>query len=504
MSIDHIKVVHEAASEFEPEPPRPLRRQPPHYDPYPVEALGEVLGPATLAIHDKVQAAPAICAQSVLGAAALAVQGHADVVLPTGDIRPVSLFLITVAASGERKTTADERALVPVRAREEALRDAHKHDVVTYKSESDVWEKHRTDILKNKKFKTRQETAGALKALGSPPDPPLVPMLTAPEPTYEGLVRLLTEGHPSVGVFSSEGARLIGGHAFSREHRLKTAGGLSEVWEGQPIRRVRAADGSSVLPGRRVSLHLMFQPGVAMELLMDPMLEDQGLLSRMLVTHPPPATGTRQWHEPAPESKVAIEAYYERILSILNAPLPLKAGTANELEPRQLPLSKAARELWIGLVDGVEEHIGPCGHFEPIRAFANKLPEHATRLAAVMALVHDLDCAEVSDTDMDAGIRLAAYYADEGRRLMETGATNPDLALAERLLEWLHDDWKNELVTLPNIYQRGPYAIRDKQTASRIVAILVDHEWLIPVEGRVKIEGVYRREVWKIVEEETT
>ena len=32
------------------------------------------------------------------------------------------------------------------------------------------------------------------------------------------------------------------------------------LWDGEPIRRVRQGDGSIVLPGRRVSMHLMVQP----------------------------------------------------------------------------------------------------------------------------------------------------------------------------------------------------------------------------------------------------
>ncbi len=46
----------------------------------------------------------AICAQSVQAAATLAVQGHADVELPTGHARPVSGFYVTVAATGDRKS----------------------------------------------------------------------------------------------------------------------------------------------------------------------------------------------------------------------------------------------------------------------------------------------------------------------------------------------------------------------------------------------------------------
>jgi hypothetical protein len=62
--------------EHEQEPPRPLMRELAPAKPFPIDCLGHILGSAVTAIHDKIQAPIAIVGQSVLGAAALAVQGH--------------------------------------------------------------------------------------------------------------------------------------------------------------------------------------------------------------------------------------------------------------------------------------------------------------------------------------------------------------------------------------------------------------------------------------------
>src|SRR5215211_588334 len=64
-----------------------------------VEERGEPLllpFPCGAAISRKVQVPEAIAAQSVLAVAALASQAHADVMLPYGQTRPLSLFLVTV------------------------------------------------------------------------------------------------------------------------------------------------------------------------------------------------------------------------------------------------------------------------------------------------------------------------------------------------------------------------------------------------------------------------
>jgi hypothetical protein len=115
-------------------------------EPYPVEALGPVLSSAAAAIAQKVQVPPAMAAQSVLAAAALVAQGHADVLLPYGQTRPLSLYLVTVAASGDRKSTADNEALWPIRKHEKALKEQHDLAHVTWTIAQASWNAERKKI----------------------------------------------------------------------------------------------------------------------------------------------------------------------------------------------------------------------------------------------------------------------------------------------------------------------------------------------------------------------
>ena len=43
------------------------------------------------------------------------------------------------------------------------------------------------------------------------PVPPLHPLVLVEEPTYEGIVKYLAIGQPSVGLFSDEGGRFLEG-----------------------------------------------------------------------------------------------------------------------------------------------------------------------------------------------------------------------------------------------------------------------------------------------------
>jgi Protein of unknown function (DUF3987) len=500
MSREHVRAMVSTAPEVTPEPPRPLMRELPPADLFAVEALGDVLAPAARAIHDRVQAPLAICWQSVLAAATLAVQAHADVELPTRQLKPLTNYYLTIAATGERKTAVDTEALWPVRKREAALREKRDGECREHENSQLAWEKARDAATKAAKG-DRARIKTALDALGPAPLPPLEPLLTCPEPTYEGLCKLFATGWPSLGIFASEGGQFIGGHGMSDDAKLRTAAGLSAAWDGEPIKRVRGGDGVTVLPGRRLAMHLMAQPDVAAEMLNDRLLADQGILSRFLATAPDAASGARLWREPLPESDIALRRYGARLLDILELPLPLVDGARNTLAPRTLPLSADSRRLWVGFYNHLERRVGSGGELEQVRGLANKLPEHAARMAAVLTLVRDIHAGEVAAAEMNFGIELAQHYATEALRLLAASRVSAELQLAQRLLDWLRGQWKEPAVSLPDIYQRGPNAIRDKARATRIVGILEDHGFLVRIEGGADIEGKWRRDAWRLTTE---
>jgi hypothetical protein len=491
-----IRAIVEQAEEMRAEPPRPLTRQLPAADVFPVEALGDVLGAAARAIHDRVQAPLAICSQSVLATAALAVQGYADVELPMGHVRPISGYFITVAETGARKSASDTEAAWPIRRREQALREVRDAELLDYVNDKTAWEKARDEAVKRGKG-SRAAIKTALDALGPAPPPPLEPLMTCPEPTFEGLCKLFAVGQPSLGIFATEGGQFIGGHGMSEEAKLRTAAGLSKFWDDGEARRVRASDGATILPGRRVSMHLMVQPDVAAIMLSDRLLEAQGLLSRLLITAPDSVAGQRFWHEPKPESDMALKRYGGRLLGILEKPLSLAPGTLNELVPRSLVLSADARQLWIKFSDHIERTIAPNGRLEPVRGLANKLPEHAARLAAILALVDDLRTPEIRVDFLKAGIALAEHYAAEALRLFGASRVNADLQLARRLLDWLNN-WPEPAISLPDIYQRSLNAVGDKATAAKLVGILEDHGWLTRIKDGAIVSGQFRRDAWEI------
>jgi hypothetical protein len=463
--------------------PLPLFPALPASEPYPTDALGPVLGPAADAIARKVQVPPALAAQSVLAAACLVAQAHADVLMPYGQARPLSLYLVTVAASGDRKTTADAEALWPIRTHERRLKEDHDSAVTFWEADKAAWAAEKKRIETANKKTGQASLREALLKLGPEPPRPLHPFLTAPDPTYEGLVKAWVTAPAALGVFSAEGGQFIGGYGMSQDNRLHTAGGLSELWDGQPIKRVRALDGVSVLPGRRLALHLMVQPEAAAKFLADPVLQDQGLLSRVLAAAPESLAGTRFHHEPDPADDATIRAYGARLLVLLEEPQPLKDGSRNELNPRELKMTGEAEAMWRQFHDHIERQCSAAGDFAPVKGFAAKIAEQAARIAGVLTVVGDHRATEISAEAMRSAVALANWYMTEAVRLNGAGRLDPKLLKAGQLLAWMQAQGKDEF-GFRDLLQLGPNPLRTKVAMDGAVQVLMEHGWLVEVTKR--------------------
>ncbi len=225
---------------------------------YPIAALGGILGAAVHAIADGAQSASAIAGQSILAAAALAAQGVAEVATATGR-KPLSLNLLTVALSGDGKSTADGPALEPIR------------------------EVERTEYLRYEKDRTAWESTPK----NGRPAKPINPLRLVADFTDKGLIRQFREGRSSLGAFSDEGGAVFGGHSFSAEKKLATAAAISSLWDGAGIRaRARASDDRGGLEAHfdaRLTAHWLIQPAAAADALNDTLLAEQGFWPRVLL-----------------------------------------------------------------------------------------------------------------------------------------------------------------------------------------------------------------------------
>ena len=499
---ENINEYIENAATMKKNVPEPLRKKRSAVPDFPVEILPPVIRNAIWGLHSKIQAPVAICAQSIFAAINLAVQGHADIELPIGQVRPISCLFLTIAESGERKTSCDNEITKFIEHQEELLREKYKDKYKLWKNSFEAWEKQRAQILTDKsKYPDWKSKESALNLLGDQPAAPLDPTIICSEPTYEGLCKLMAVGQPSMGIFSSEGGQFLYGHSMKSENKLKTAAALSDLWDGKPIKRIRSGDGAITLSGKRLCVHLMIQPGIATNFLSDSQLKDQGLLSRMIVTAPSSIIGTRFYRSISEINDEAISIFGRHLLEILNLPYCTKNNNAGELTPRVITFSAGAKELFYSFSDSIEQRMSSERELEPIKGLANKLPEHAARLAVTLALFDDIQANVLTEEYLNIGITLAQYYAKEALRITEDGTGDPKIFAAEKLLHWLHNNWREEFVSLPDIYQ-SLNSLSTKSKALEVVEILANHGWLVKAHEPLIINGHMRREVWKIIKEE--
>ncbi len=450
--------------------------------PYPVVSLGPCLRQAAEAISAKVQAPIELAAQSVLGTAALAAQAHYDVRLPYGQIRPCSLFLVTIAASGDRKSSADNESNWPVHAHEKRLREDHEILFRDWKIEFAAWAATKRKIENDGKI-DHAERRDRLAELGDEPRRPLFPVLTSGDITPDGLTKNWSHMHGGLGVFSAEGGQFTAGHGIDDANRLRTAAMISGLWDGKGAVRIRAGDGVTLLAGRRLSAHLMVQPDAAAGFLSDRTMRDQGMLSRVLLAAPPSIAGQRLYKTASLDQEIAISDYGKRILALLERPARSLPGGPNELDPVALVMSAEAEVEWIAFFNHVEAECGPDGDLKAIRDVAAKAAENAARIAAVIAAVEKGEPADIGLASMRCGIALADWYLREALRLAHASRLDTKLLRAQTLLDWMKSYGQSEIV-FRDILRLGPGPIRTKAAADDAVAILIAHGWLSELASR--------------------
>lgn len=453
--------------------PLPLFREIPPAIPFPVEALGSILGEATKEIHKTVKAPIAVIAQSLLGVASLVTQAHANIRID-GRTHALSLFLITVAESGERKSAVDDIALEAVLEWQKQLAQIYQEELQRYKISLESWRCAQ---------KTSKKEVGSFNI--SEPKPPVKPLIIIEEPTYEGLVKYLEEGQPSIGLFSDEGGRFLGGSAMSRDNVLKTLAGFSSLWDaksGKPITRIRSGDKTLALYGRRVALHLMIQESVYSQLSQQSMCESQGFLPRCLISFPESMAGRRSYVKADPTKAPAVclfKEYCNRLIDRKFSIEPL-SDLQNQLAPRTIELSEDAFNLWKQFHDALEENLAPGKSFHSIRRFGSKASEHLLRIAGVLAIFENPDAIQVDAEYIERAILILNYYLAERLRLESYHSIEPHLLEAQRVFDWALERGKAK-IGLRELYQYGPSSIRSKNRATGVMRTLENHGRAFPI-----------------------
>ena len=351
-----------------------------HRNAYPVKNLGNVLGSAAEEIASIVQVPVEIAAQSVLAIAALVAQQFANISID-GRTYPLSLFFLTVAKSGDRKSQADKLARAAI--------------------DNYVLEERRNYRVAMAKYGAADAGDNLLHEL------PINPSVLCEEPSLEAIQKDLFSGRPSQGLFSDEGGQFFGGFAMKPENALRSMAGLSKFWDGTEIIRSRAGKGESmVLVNRRLSLHLMVQPSVAADVLSNDMMIGQGILARFLITRPASIQGERPYSGANALNSAPLQRFNKLITKLLSKGFQADSDEGLTLDTIEVTKGSEAHIFWVDFYNDIEEGIKDT--YSHVAPAASKIAEQALRIAGVLAVIDE--CRTVSLTNMTNACCVAKYY----------------------------------------------------------------------------------------------
>lgn len=480
---------------------------------FPLDSLSPMLKAVTLAIVDASSCPIGLVAPVVLGVASLAIQGHADVVSKHGLTHPLSLDLLTIGKSGERKSRIYKLALAPAIQYAMEFANDYKESMKRYKRQMDIHDHEYKKIIQGGFGAMEKDRKLQLLMM---PERPIEPTFICSDPTVDGLITLFLKGRPSLGLFNSEAAQFVGGYSLNEENRDRTTGFLNKFWDAEPVDRVRVKDGEIyTLYGRRLAVCLMLQPDISLKLYSMKSILDIGWFSRLLVSYPESAIGTRfdpgnqepdveiPPNQPPTSDSGVLHWYNWTLFTIFSCPLPIGPGKPQELQPSKLYFDDEAKELWSMYHDLVESRQRSGNEYHSITGFASKMAEHASRIAGVMKLVENFNAYKMnpdsvrvdSSTFVNATV-IVDYFAEHLLNIINQGEDSVDLNNAIKLEAWLNNNVEGEYVHSRMIERLGPSSLRGKQheiEREAAIGVLLNNGYLVRVPPGTVIKGIKTR-----------
>lgn len=449
-------------------------------DAYPVVALPDVIRDAAEEVAGFVKAPFPLVAGSAMGALSLAIQAHCDIKRAERLTGPIGLFILSIADSGERKTSCDGFFTSAIRQYEAEQAELAAPLLKDYGAELAAWNAEREGLLSSikeagKKNKPTQDLRDDLIELERrKPEPPRIPRLILGDETPENLAYTLAKNWPSAGVVSSEAGVVFGAHGMGKDSGMRNMALLNVLWDGGSLSIGRRSSESFTVQGARLTVALQIQEAT-LRAFFDKsggLARGTGFLARFLVAWPESTQGNRPFTDP-PEAWPKLARFHQRITEILNTRAPV--NEQGGLDPAMLSFTPAAKAAWVAFHDALEAELKSGGELYDVRDVASKTADNAARLAALFhVFTHGMDGAVDIDC-FEGASQIAAWHLSEARRFFGELALPVELANAARLDAWLIDFAKRErthIIPRREAQRSGP--VRDKDALKQALQELED------------------------------
>lgn len=382
---------------------------------FPVIRLPRRLQQAVMALHFKVKAPIPICVISVLSAASIACSAGYRVTRFNGLSSNIALFLLAIAASGERKTTCDNlanRALVEV---EEMLRATFEKDNAAFKTALTTWKALRSGVLAALKHaaasgKDTQDLEEQLaKITANEPTKPVLSSILLNDATPEAIIEHLAN-NAFAGLFSNDACAIFSART------LNNLGILNIAWDSGTIRVNRKGQPQLIVDAPTLTTSLMVQFEVLQSFLKSKgeLARANGFLARFLLCHPISTQGQRFEALSDFDCSAELDEFHQwtknLLLSVIDGSGHLKR------EKEQLEFTPAAKELCRDYHNFIEENLQPIGQLADVRDAASKIGDNMARLAAIFHLASDSE-GDIPLETTESAIAVSDYFLTEFKRL---------------------------------------------------------------------------------------
>lgn len=410
---------------------------------FPLHLLPPVLGDYSELVAEYVQCDPSIPAVLGLGAVAALAQKTVTVRGWTWQ-ESVSLFLIAVAPSGERKSPAYKAMCGPLRALEADLESAGRTERLLH-NERRIQLEGQIKTLRQARAKPKgkeeaprqedvTELVAELEAMGPEKLPP---RLIADNVTPEALTSLMARNGGRMTVLSPEGAFLsILKGAYTGNGEPADMSAMLQAYNvSESITVDRKGRESERIEYPSLSMVLIGQPLVFEELCRLKGARERGLIGRFIVVQVPPRAGTRfrsvTGGAQAEPPDTGEGQRYEDLLWSLAIREPMDA-------PPVLRLTEEADRLYGWWHDRLEAERNPDGgKWALIPEFANKAHGLALRFAGLFHLCEHPRAGDGDLIDSDtlaAACDLVDWALEAHRAAVVSLSASQEVKLAHRLL----------------------------------------------------------------------
>jgi|TARA_R110001583_G_scaffold195538_1_gene375655 hypothetical protein len=338
---------------------------------------------ASQEVAQHVEVAPEMARTAALSAMALACQGMVDVAFPNGNVVPTSLHLLTIAETGERKTTLENWFFNPIKRFQKDKKTESEHAQQAYQRQLKNWQTGEKILNKEwaKAFENEEPAEEIeqrqVKHDACKPQPPRTYQLIYENITPIALAYGLYENLPIACLVSSEAGNILEGKA------MEDLPMLNSIWSGSSLDVTRRASPSFTLNDPRLTMALMAQPKV-----IDRFLEkrgeeamDNGFLSRLLVIKPMSMIGKREGKGRAVDS-ATMDRFNQRVTTLLETSMDILAH--EDRQRRVLAFTPSAKEHWRKINKTIEQAQAEHGKYFHTRGHGSKLMDNITRVAAII------------------------------------------------------------------------------------------------------------------------